>query len=78
LKITVFWDVAPCSLVEVYGWAMALMMEVGAESTSETPVNLYQTTQRNISENSLHTRHRENLKSHIFFLIVDISLCFLL
>jgi hypothetical protein len=43
---------------------IALMME--AASTSETSVNFYQTTRRNIPENSnLHTRHRENLKSHI-------------
>jgi hypothetical protein len=42
---------------------IALMME--AVSTSETPVNFYETTRRNIPEdNHLHTRHRENLKSH--------------
>jgi hypothetical protein len=42
--------------------AIALMME--AVSTSETSVNFYQTTQRNIPEDShLHTRHRKNLKS---------------
>jgi hypothetical protein len=41
----------------------ALMMK--AVSTSETSVNLYQTTRRNNPENShLHTRRRENLKSH--------------
>jgi hypothetical protein len=34
-------------------------------STSETPENFYQTTRRNNPEDShLHTRHRENLKSH--------------
>jgi hypothetical protein len=39
------------------------MME--ATSTSETSVNFYQTTRRNNSEDShLHTRRRENLKSH--------------
>jgi hypothetical protein len=42
---------------------IALMME--AASTSETSVNFYQTTRRNIPEdNHLHTRRRENLKSH--------------
>jgi hypothetical protein len=42
--------------------ATALMME--AASTSEASVNYYQTTQRNIPEDShLHTRRRENLKS---------------
>jgi hypothetical protein len=39
------------------------MME--AASTSETSVNFYQTTRRNISEDShLHARRREKLKSH--------------
>jgi hypothetical protein len=40
------------------------MME--AANTSETPVNFYQTTRRNNPEDGhLHTRSRENLKSHI-------------
>jgi hypothetical protein len=39
------------------------MME--AVSTPETSVNIYQTTRRNIPEDShFHTRRRENLKSH--------------
>jgi hypothetical protein len=42
----VFWDVVQCSLVEVR--AIALMME--AASTSQTSVNFYQTTRRNIRE----------------------------
>jgi hypothetical protein len=55
--MTVFWDVAP------YRRAIALMME--AVSTSETSVNFYQTTWRNISEDSHHYNLlRENLKSH--------------
>jgi hypothetical protein len=42
---------------------IALMME--AVSTSETSVNIYQTTRRNIPEDSnLHTSRRENLKSY--------------
>jgi hypothetical protein len=44
MKMTVFWDVALCSLVEIYWcfrWATALMME--AAGTSETSVNFYQT-----------------------------------
>jgi hypothetical protein len=37
-----------------------------AASTSETSVNFYQTTWRNNLEDShLHTRRRENLKSHM-------------
>jgi hypothetical protein len=42
---------------------ITLMME--AVSTSETLVNFYQTTERNIPEDShLHTSHHENLKFH--------------
>jgi hypothetical protein len=42
---------------------IALMMK--AVSTSETSVNLYETTWCNIPEGChLHTRRRENLKSH--------------
>jgi hypothetical protein len=54
--MTAFCDVAPCGLV-------ALMME--SASTSKTSVNFYQTTRRNIPEDiHVHTRRRENLKSH--------------
>jgi hypothetical protein len=60
MKMAVFWDVAPGCLVEVRD---RLMMET--VGTSETSVNFYQTTRRNIPEDShLHTRRRENLKSH--------------
>jgi hypothetical protein len=46
------------------GGTIVLMME--AVSTYETSVNFYQTTRRNIPEDShLHTRRRENLKSHL-------------
>jgi hypothetical protein len=42
----------------------APMME--SVSTSETSVNFYQTTRRNIPEDRhLHTRRRENLKSQL-------------
>jgi hypothetical protein len=52
--MAVFWIVAPI---------IALMME--AANTSETSVNFYQTTRRNNPEDShLHTRRRENQKSH--------------
>jgi hypothetical protein len=41
-----------------------------AVSTSETSVNSYQTTWRNMPEDShFHTRRRENLKSHLFLFI---------
>jgi hypothetical protein len=43
---------------------IALMME--AASMSETSVNFYQTARPNNPEDShLHTRRRENLKSHL-------------
>jgi hypothetical protein len=46
---------------------IALMME--AASTSETSVNVYQTTRRNNPEDShLHSRRSENLKSHMLFI----------
>jgi hypothetical protein len=55
MNMTVFWDVAPFSLVEVYrrfrGAAISIirsMME--AVITSETLVNFYQITRRNNPE----------------------------
>jgi hypothetical protein len=48
------------------------MME--AVSTSETSVNFYETTRRNILEDShLHTHRHENLKSHIAEVIESIN-----
>jgi hypothetical protein len=44
MKGTVFWDVVACEGL------IALIME--AASTSETSVNFYQTTRRNITEQS--------------------------
>jgi hypothetical protein len=39
-----------------------------AASTSETSINFYQATRRNIPEDSkLNTRRRENLKSHFLY-----------
>jgi hypothetical protein len=60
-KMTVFWDVEPCSLVDTdRRWAM---ME--AVSTSEASVNFYEPTRRIDSEDKhFHTSRRENLKSH--------------
>jgi hypothetical protein len=69
--MAVFWDVAPCSLVEVYQRLRGVcclhhqgdeMME--AISTSETLVNFYQTTRRYIPEDShLHT-HRHGYERY--------------
>jgi hypothetical protein len=58
-----FTDVSEVLTVSIIRTHIALMME--AANTSETPVNLYQTTQRNNPEDSyLLTRRHENLKSH--------------
>jgi hypothetical protein len=73
MKMTVFWDVAPCSLAEVYrGFSGDYYLIVEAVSISETSVN-YQATQRNIPEDRhLHTRRQENLKSHRACIMVGI------
>jgi hypothetical protein len=68
LKMTTFWDITPCSLLQVdqllRGAYCLIALMMGAISTSETSVN-YQTTRRNIPEGChLHIRRRENLKSH--------------
>jgi hypothetical protein len=45
----------------------SIITAMEAVSSSETSVNIYQTTRRNIPEDShLHARRRENLKSHVF------------
>jgi hypothetical protein len=74
----VFWDVAPCSHIEVYrrfGGASiiramtALLTE--AVRTSETSVNFNVTTWRYIPEDTkLHTRRCEDLKSHCLILYI--------
>jgi hypothetical protein len=56
--------------LSVRSWYSCKLKDVGAlmmvaASTSETSVNFYQTTRRNIPEGShFYTRRRENLKSH--------------
>jgi hypothetical protein len=67
--MTVFCDVAPCSPVEIYrsfrGAYCLHHQGSKAISISETLVNFYEATWRNILEDShLHSRRRENLKSH--------------
>jgi hypothetical protein len=48
INMTVFWDVAPCTLAETdrRGLLIALMMK--AVSIFQTSVNFYHTTRRNI------------------------------
>jgi hypothetical protein len=67
IKITAFWDIAPYSLVKVD--RSALMME--AVRICETSATFYETTRRNIPEVChLHTRCRENLKSHRYCRVI--------
>jgi hypothetical protein len=55
--MTVFWNVAPCSLAEID------VLEVLAYETS---VSFCYTTRSNIPEDRLlHTHSRENVKSHV-------------
>jgi hypothetical protein len=73
--MAVFWDVVPCSLVEIYGRLKgACCLHYQGTLTS---VNFYQTTRRNIPEGSyLHTRRRENLKSHQLFHLLQFKKVF--
>jgi hypothetical protein len=72
--MSVFWDVAPCSLVEIDLRFIAMNME--AVSNSETSVNFYETTRLNIPEDShLHIRGRENLKSNLRINHIPFSFC---
>jgi hypothetical protein len=63
--MAVFWDGAPCSLVDIkrrFRGAYASNIRV---RSSEIKVIIYQTARRNIPVDShLHTRRRENLKSN--------------
>jgi hypothetical protein len=87
LKFTVFWDILPCNQVVVdrcFGGAYCLHHQGGEWAlrekvagyigrTSETSVNIYLTTRQYIPENTkLHSRCRENLKSHIFSICFDL------
>jgi hypothetical protein len=72
LKMNVFWDVAPCSLVEIdWRFRDAYRLHRQGVNTSETSVGLCETTRRNIPEDGhIHIRHRENLQSHIVDIVV--------
>jgi hypothetical protein len=61
--MTVFLDVAPCSLVDVSEVLTACIIR--AVSISENAVNFYVTARCNIPEHiNLHARRHENLKFH--------------
>jgi hypothetical protein len=77
--MTVYCDVAPCSLVGVYRYfrgpyCLHHQGSMEAASTSETSVNLQQTTRRNIPEDNhpefLLNRNEtsDNFVFHIMFL----------
>jgi hypothetical protein len=70
LKTAVFWVVAPCSLA--VSLLIALMME--ATRTSETLINLYQTTRRYNPDSHLRAHRRENLISYISMLMFWVTL----
>jgi hypothetical protein len=62
LRRAVWWKFTDVSEMLAASIIRALMAE--AVSTSETSFSIYQTTRRNIPEDThLHTRSRENLKS---------------
>jgi hypothetical protein len=73
VKMTVFWFVALCTLVEVF---RRFGDEMEAASTSETSVNFQQTARRNILDDShLLTRRRDNLKTPVCVFLVKYRLC---
>jgi UDP-N-acetylmuramyl pentapeptide phosphotransferase/UDP-N-acetylglucosamine-1-phosphate transferase len=77
MKVTVFCDVAPCSLGQTHrrfrdAYFIALILK--SVSTSETSVNFYETTRRNIPEDThLYILGHESLKAHpvvLLFVII--------
>jgi hypothetical protein len=72
-KFTDFSDVLAASIIRASIIIALMMME--AARTSEASVNFYQNARRNNLEDShLHTRRRENLKSHyIYFTTLPIT-----
>jgi hypothetical protein len=55
MKLTVFWDVAPCSIIKIYrrfrgDYCLHHQGMMEAASASEKSVKLYQTTRCNIAE----------------------------
>jgi hypothetical protein len=53
-------------LLQIKSETFTIALMIKAVNTSETSVNFYQTTRRNIPKDShLHTRRREDLKFHL-------------
>jgi hypothetical protein len=65
MKMKAFWDIAPCSLL-ADGLVGHIAQEIGAVNTSETWVNFYETTRRDIPEgwhfHSMRMSIQEELK----------------
>jgi hypothetical protein len=52
MNMTVFWDDALCSLLEIYRRVRSIALMMDTVNTSETQANFYQTTRRNSPEDS--------------------------
>jgi hypothetical protein len=64
----IFWGAAPYSLIEIdwrFRGAYNLHRRPDRDSTSEASINIYETRQhKSTKDGHIHTRRRENLKSH--------------
>jgi hypothetical protein len=73
LKMTVFWDVAPCSLVETDRRFRGVYRLHHQGDKHLWKVGPFLLDWSNIPEDShLHTRHRENLKSHNIMILKNL------
>jgi hypothetical protein len=71
-NLTVFWNIMPCSLIDVYQrfgeicfLHLNLNLKMEAAGDAEILVNIYSNTRRNILEDTnLHSHGCHNLKSH--------------
>jgi hypothetical protein len=68
-KITVFWDVTSCFMIDVTDvWRNILppfpSLKMQAAYSSEVSVNIYRTTQLNVAELIVHSHHYENVISY--------------
>jgi hypothetical protein len=71
--MAVFWDVAPCSLVEIdrrFRGAFCLHHQAYDPDDAGTPVNTYQTTRCNIPEGSHFLISLQILTEYMLFLLV--------
>jgi hypothetical protein len=64
IKMAVFWNAALCGMVELTDVSEVFGGGIMGTRTSETSINIYQYTRRNIPAESLLHRHGK-LKSHM-------------